>query len=218
MPRLSGDVRITGVINDQEFSASGDAAGDPDTGEYEVRLEYEHVPEGWHPLMYTDVKVSLLFHREEGRGKNFLTLADGRYTSAGTIDLGGGNILRNNTMIELLDERTFRAVYVMYGTAQTGELTRMHHFEETMLPLGPGRVAALALARWERKDGSELDALFSTRYQWSGGGQLAHPQFRKLEAEPSFDGKTFRSSYRGFIKHLPAAVEEGGPYIGHLIG
>jgi hypothetical protein len=208
MPQLSGEVRITGVINDQEFSASGDAAGDPDTGEYEVRLEYERVPKGWHPLMYTDVKVSLLFHRQEGRGKNFHTLADGRYTSAGTIDLGGGNLLRNNTVIELLDDRSFRAVYVMYGTAQTGELARMQSFEETMLPFGPGRIAALAVARWERTDGSELDALFSTRYEWDGDGHLEHPQFRKLEAEPSFDGTTFRSQYRGFIKDLPAVNDK----------
>jgi len=201
MATLTGDVRITGVINDQEFSADGTATGDPDTGEYEVQLDYERVPAGWHPLMYTDVKVSLLFHREEGDGKNFLTLAGGRYTSAGSIDLGDGYVLRNNTMIELLDKHSFRAVYVMYGTAVTGELTGFDEFEETMLPLGPGKIAALAIARWPRADGTSLDAMFSTRYQLANGGRLHRPQFRKMEAEPSFDGRSFRSRYRGFIRH-----------------
>jgi hypothetical protein len=64
------------------------------------------------------------------------------------------------------------------------------------------------VARWERTDGSELDALFSTRYEWDGDGQFEHPQFRKLEADPSFDGTTFKSRYQGFIKHLPAAEDE----------
>src|SRR6266487_4292281 len=104
---LSGTVRITGVINDDEFAAEGEASGNPETGEYAVELRYERVPRDWHPLLYTDVKVSLLFHREEGHGQNFLSLANGKYRSAGTIDLGQGNVLRNNTVITLLDERRF---------------------------------------------------------------------------------------------------------------
>ncbi|GHF33185.1 hypothetical protein GCM10017776_59610 [Streptomyces griseoluteus] len=34
--QMSGDVRITGVINDEEFAAEGQASGDPTTGVYEV--------------------------------------------------------------------------------------------------------------------------------------------------------------------------------------
>src|SRR6266540_2593677 len=74
---LSGEVRITGVINDEEFSAEGEASGNPTTGEYRVTLNYKHIPRGWHPLMYTDVKVSLLFLKEEGSAVNFLTLCGG---------------------------------------------------------------------------------------------------------------------------------------------
>ncbi len=216
--RLSGEVRITGVINDEEFSASGEASGSPSTGEYTVRLDYASIPRGWHPHMYTDVKVSLLFLREEGNGKNFLSLAGGKYTSAGTIDLGDGNVLRNNTVIELLDERTFRAVYVMYGTAQVGELGPMEYFEETMLPWGPGRIAALGLARWTRPDGQPIDALFSTRYNFDERHRLDRPQFRRIEAKPRMEARTFAASYTGFVQHLPRHIEEGGPYIGHLIG
>ncbi|GHF33193.1 hypothetical protein E5082_31910 [Streptomyces griseoluteus] len=80
--------------------------------------------------MYTDVKVSLLFHREEVEGKNLLSLANGTYRTAGTIDLGSGNVLRNNTVIQLVNEDRFNAVYVMNGTAQTGELENIEFFEE----------------------------------------------------------------------------------------
>jgi hypothetical protein len=214
---LSGKVRITGVINDEEFAAEGDASGNPSTGEYRVRLEYQHVPKGWHPLMYTDVKVSLLFLREEGEGQNFLSLAGGKFTSAGTIDLGDGNVLRNNTNIQLIDERTFSAVYVMYGTAQIGELTDMTYFEETMLPWGPGRIAALGLARWHARDGRDIDALFSTRYAFDGRNQLKRPQMRRIEASAKMERMTFASTYEGIVRSLPRAVEEGGPYVGHLI-
>lgn len=213
---LSGEVRVTGVINDEEFAAEGQAFGNPETGEYEVQLEYNHIPRDWDPLMYSDVKVSLLFHRQEGQGRNLLTLADGRYTSAGTIDFGMGNVLRNNTVIETSGD-TFRAVYVMYGTARIGALRRMVHFEETMLPYGEGRIAALALARWETETGEPLDALFSTRYELGNGARLRRAQVRVMEAEPTVDGTTFRSTYRGSIRHLPAVVEDREAYIGHLI-
>jgi hypothetical protein len=83
---------ISGNVKDEEFSAAGEAAGSPETGEFRVRLDYRHVPSGWHPHMYPDVKVSLLFLREEDGGQNFLTLAGGQYTSAGTIDVGDCNV------------------------------------------------------------------------------------------------------------------------------
>lgn len=215
--QISGEVRITGVINDEEFSAEGDASGDPSTGEYRVRLEYAHIPTGWHPLMYTDVKVSLLFLKEEEHGRNFLNLTGGSYTSAGTIDFGDGHVLRNNTNIRLLDQRTFRAVYVMYGTARMDELVGMEYFEETMLPFGPGRIAALAIARWNTRSGQPLDAIFSTRYNFDPKYRLDRPQMRRIEAKPSLDRMTFSSTYTGRVRHLPRLIEEGGPYIGHLI-
>lgn len=215
--KLSGDVRITGIINDEEFSASGEASGDSSTGEYTVRLEYAHIPKGWHPIMYTDVKVSLLFLREQDQGQNFLTLTGGRYTSAGTIDLGGGNILRNNTVIKLIDETHFTAVYVMHGTAQTGELSTMEHFEETMLPWGPGRIAALGIARWKTVHGKQIDGLFSTRYMFDEKYRLGRPQVRRIEAKPSLREMTFGSTYTSFVRALPRLIEDGGPYIGHLI-
>lgn len=224
---LFGEVRVTGVINDEEFAASGEASGDPESGEYDVRLDYENVPNDWDPLMYTDVKVSLLFHREEEGGRNFLTLANGTYRSAGTIDLGDGNVLRNNTVIELLGDNRFRAVYVMYGTAKTGPLEGIEFFEETMLPFGPGRVAALALARWRKEGGEDLDALFSTRYEFDHSNRLDRPQFRRLEAAPTFEATAkeqerakagcFSCRYQGLIRALPPAVDERGAYIGHLI-
>jgi hypothetical protein len=221
---LSGEIRVTGVINEDEFAAAGEAHGNPETGEYEVTLEYETVPRDWDPLMYSDVKVSLLFHREEDGGQNFLSLADGRYRSAGTIDLGDGNVLRNNTVIEVLEPTVFRAVYVMYGTARTGRLTGIEHFEETMLPFGPGRVAAIAVARWRKEDGEPLDALFSTRYEFENGAALKRPQMRRMDAEPTFETKgdnargrlrhgTFRSRYNGVTRRLPPVVDEGGPYM-----
>jgi hypothetical protein len=221
-PRISGEelagtVRITGVINDSEFWAEGEASGNPSTGEYKVHLDYKSVPPGWDPLMYTDVKVSLLFLKEEGKAQNFLRLANGNYTSAGTIDLGDGNVLRNNTRISLLDKRTFVAVYVMYGTAHTGELSSMEFFEETLLPFGKGRIAALGLARWKRPDGTDLDAMFSTQYYLENGSQLAHPQVRRIEAKPNFQEGRFASTYVGKVRLLPRIIEEGGPYIGHLI-
>lgn len=214
---LHGEVRITGIINDEEFAAEGEAEGSPETGEYSVRLAYERVPTGWHPLMYTDVKVSLLFLREEKGGQNFLTLAGGSYRSAGSIDLGEGNLLRNNTDIRMIGNDTFRAVYVMHGTAHTGELTGMDYFEETMLPFGDGKVAALALARWSRREGDPVEAIFSTRYMFDSGRQLEHPQFRRVEAQPSFTDMVFESRYQAYVAELPRDVEAQGRYIGHLI-
>ena len=214
---LSGNVRITGVINDEEFSAEGDASGSPSTGEYKVTLNYKNIPKGWNAFMYTDVKVSLLFLKEDGKSQNFLTLTGGTYKSAGAIDLGGGNFLRNNTDIRLLNDSTFVAVYVMYGTAHLPELTGMSFFEETMLPFGPGRIAALGLARWPAADGSAVDAMFSTQYFFDSKRQLMRPQIRRIEARPSFKKGTFSSTYNGIVNVLPRMVEEGGPYIGHLI-
>lgn len=214
---VSGDVRISGVINDVEFSAAGEASGDAATGEYRVELRYAGIPKDWHPFMYTDVKVSLLFLREEENGKNFHTLADGIYTSAGTIDLGGGNVLRNNTVIRMVDANTFTAVYVMYGTARMDELVSMEYFEETMLPWGPGRVAALGIAQWKTQQGDSVDALFSTRYHFDPQYRLDRPQVRRIEAKPALNGTTFSSTYRAFVRPLPRIIEEGGPYIGNLI-
>lgn len=219
MSKLSGSVRITGVINDDEFWAEGEAVGDPESGEYTVRLEYERVPRGWDPLLYTDVKVSLLFHREEQEGRNLLSVTGGSYRTSGSIDLGNGNLLRNNTMIEMVDDETFRAVYVMYGTAQTGKLQDIEFFEETMIPFGKGKIAALALARWKTTDGKDLDAIFSTKYVLSNEeAALEGAQFRRMEAHPTFDGRTFQCSYNGYIQNLPRFVEKKGAYIGHLIG
>jgi hypothetical protein len=212
---MSGDIRITGAINDEEFSAQGSASGNPSTGEYKVRLDYTNIPKGWHPFMYTDVKVSLLFLREEDGGTNFLNLTAGTYKSAGTIDLGDGNILRNNTNIKRTGSNTFVAVYVMNGTAHIDELVGMDYFEETMLPFGPGRIASLAIAQWKTKR-KPVEALFSTRYLFEEKYRLDRAQFRRIEATPQFDGKSFTCTYKAFVKALPK-VEEGGPYIGHLI-
>jgi hypothetical protein len=41
----------------------------------------------------------------------------------------------------------------MYGTPQLGELGELEHFEETMLPMGPGRVAALAVLAGSAPEG-----------------------------------------------------------------
>lgn len=64
---LSGKVRITGVINDEKFEAEGEAEGNPGTGEFSLQLNYSHVPKNWHPIMYSDPKVGLLFLRPTRR-------------------------------------------------------------------------------------------------------------------------------------------------------
>jgi hypothetical protein len=217
--QLSGTVFISGVINDCEFSADGHASGDADSGQYTVELNYKTVPAGWDPLMYTDVKVSLLFLKEEQGATNFLSLTGGKYTSSGSIDFGDGNYLRNNTTIEVVDGNKIRAVYVMYGTAKTGRLSSMEFFEETLLPFGPGRIAALAVARWKTADGKPLDAIFSTRYDFDKKHSLKQSQVRRIEARPSFDKLTsrFSSTYQGRVLPIPNLVNRAGPYIGHLI-
>jgi Green fluorescent protein len=210
--QLSGTVFISGVINDCEFSADGEASGDPATGDYKVHLDYKSVPKGWDPLMYTDVKVSLVFLKEEGGGKNFLAVTGGRYTSAGSIDFDDGNYLRNHTTIEVEGNR-IKAVYVMHGSAKTGALATMEFFEETMIPFGPGRIAAVGLARWKAHSGELLDAIFSTRYDFDKKFSLAVPQVRRIEAQPTFDksSRRFSSSYRGKVAALPGAVRLGVP-------
>lgn len=214
---ISGDVRISGAINDVEFSAEGEASGNPATGEYSVTLRYNQIPDGWHPLMYTDVKVSLLFLREERGAKNFLSIAKGTYRSAGHIDFGEGNVLSNHTSIRMIDAKRFSAVYVMNGRAHTGELTGMDFFEETMLPFGSGKIAALAIARWTRRDGSKLDAIFSTRYTFDPKYSLDRAQVRRIEAKPTLKANVFSSEYTAFVRQLPRGADDGGPYIGHLI-
>jgi hypothetical protein len=217
MAKLSGEVRITGVINDEEFSAAGEASGDTSTGDFRVKLEYTHIPKGWHPLMYMDVKVGLLFLREEGQGQNLLSLADGSYTSAATIDLGDGNIVRNNAVIKRTGETVFIANYAMFGTAHISELVSMEHFEETMLPLGSGRIGALGLTRWKTADGKVVDGLSMTKYKFDEKRQLGRPQVRKLEAKPTVRGMTVETHYTSFVRHLPRPIEDAGPYIGFLI-
>jgi hypothetical protein len=215
---ITGKVKVTGVINDEEFAATGEVAGDPEAGRFRARLAYEHVPANWHPIMYTDVKAGLLFYREVGLGQNFLSLADGTYTAAGHIDLGGGALLRNHAVIELLDEHTFRAAYVMHGIAPTGPLAALEHFEETMIPMGPGRVGAVAFARWKREDGSDLDAMFSTRFDFPNKATLAGSQLRTIVASPRFEfdetgsdlrrGGTFTCEYDAVVRDLPTVPED----------
>ena len=214
---LNGKVRIVGVINDEEFAADGDVSGNPSTGEFRVRLDYNHIPAGWHPHMYIDVKVGLLFLREEDGGQNFLTLSKGKYRSTGSIDLGGGFSIRNNAEIAMRDEHSFIANYAMFGVAHLGELAELEHFEETMLPMGPGQIAAIALARWKRPGAEPVDAVFATRYRLSEPITLGAVQVRRLHAEPSVRGKRFECTYTAFVRALPHLVETGGPYIGHLI-
>jgi hypothetical protein len=216
---ITGKVRVTGVINDEEFAAVGEVAGDPETGRFRARLDYEHVPVGWHPIMYTDVKAGLLFYREEGLGQNFLSLAGGTYTAAGHIDLGQGDLLRNHAVIELLDDHTFRAAYVMHGTARTGPLTTLEHFEETMIPMGPGHVGAVAFARWKKQDGRDLDAMLATRFDFPNGAILPGAQRRRLSASPRFEphesaegtmrrGGTFTCEYDALVRDLPSVAAE----------
>ena len=215
---ISGDVRISGVINDEEFTASGNASGNPDTGEFQVMLNYENIPKGWHPFMYVDIKASLLFLREEAKGQNFLSLNGGVYRSAGTIQFGDGNILHNHTNIRMLNDRKFTAVYYMQGTAHTGRILGLEYFEETMLPMGNGNIAALAIAKWKSENQKPLTAMLATRYIFDEKKSLKQPQFRRIEAKPKLDKNVFSCTYIGYVKPLPRVVEKGGAYIGHLIG
>lgn len=218
MSKLTGRVRISGVINDDEFRAQGEAAGDPETGEYQVHLEYEQVPRDWDPILYTDAKVGLLFQKEDDNSKNMHSLTDGNFLASGIIDLGRGNFLRNNASIKMLDNETFVADYVMHGTAKTGVLNNIDFFEETMVPFGDGVIAGMALARWKTADGNNLDAIFSTRYTLDNKSQtLTGPQLRRLDAHPRCNGSVFDCDYRGQLQALPRLVERQAPYIGHLI-
>lgn len=218
MVQITGNVRISGVINDVEFSASGSATGDPSAGRYKVSLKYSEIPKGWHPLMYADPKVGLLFLKEQDGGENFQSVTGGRYTSAGTIDLGDGNLLRNNADIRMLTGNRFIANYVMSGTAHIDRLIALEFFEETMLPLGPGRAVGLAIARWKTRGGKPLDGLFSNRYSFDPRRRLARPQVRRIEAKPTMRGMSFSLANVGSVRALPRLVERKGPYIGNLIG
>jgi hypothetical protein len=215
---MQGEVHISGVINDEEFSAHGEASGNPQTGEYRLELRYSSIPKGWHPFLYTDPKVGLLFLREEEQGRNLLTLARGIYTASTTIDLGEGNLLRNNAVIRMVDANRFVASYAMYGTSRIEALIGMDYLEETMLPMGPGRIAALAIARWSTADGGKIDAILSTRYTFDVQHRLDRPQIRRIEVQPDLQANTFTARFTGSARSLPRLIEEGGPYIGHLIG
>ena len=217
--KIKGAVKISGVINDEEFSAKGEASGNPETGEFMVRLDYTNFPKGWHPFMYMDVKVGLLFLKEICEGQNLLSLAEGNYTAAGSIDLGNGNMVRNHARIKMLDKDTFNAVYLMHGIAHTGELLAMEYFEETMLPMDNGVVAALGIARWKTKEGKPLDAMLSTKYNFDPKLRLKRAQFRRIEATPKLEGMSFTCTYKGFVQDLPRPeIHDKGAYIGHLIG
>jgi len=215
--RISGSVHITGIINAHEFSAHGTASGDPATGDYRLSLEYDEIPPGWHPFAYVDPKVGLLFHREEDGGRNLLSLADGTYRSAGTLDLGEGNFLHNNAHIRMTGATTFEASYMMFGTAHLHELAAVDYFEETMLPMGPGRLGGLALTRWSGRNKEVIDGFLATRYQMASKRGLDRPQLRRFEAKPSLKGNVFTCEFNGYVRALPRMVEAGGPYIGNLI-
>ncbi|GHF33202.1 hypothetical protein E5082_31915 [Streptomyces griseoluteus] len=87
-----------------------------------------------------------------------------------------------------------------------------------MLSFDSGNIAALAVARWRKSDGSNLDAIFSTRYKLADArAALPRPQFRRMEAQPSFDGKRFHCAYNGYIQELPLAVEGDGLCTGNTV-
>lgn len=192
---LTAEIRITGAINDEEFGATGNATGDPQTGKWHLRLDYSNFPANWHPFLYVDAKVGLLYYREHEGGKNMLSLAGGSFRASSTIDLGHGFILHNNAEIKRVTQTHFRASYLMYGTIRTFELTEVESFQEIMVPVGPGRVAGLALARW-RGGVEKLEAIMSTRYDFEPVGSLDQTQLRVLTAEPSLTGRTVEIGYR----------------------
>jgi hypothetical protein len=195
---LTADIRITGAINDEEFAATGQASGDPGTGEWRLQLDYSHFPANWHPFLYIDAKIGMLFINERDEGKNMLSLADGSFRASTTIDLGSGFLLRNNALIEKVGDERYRASYLMHGTTRIFELTEVESFEEVMVPLGPGRVAGLAVARW--KGGLEtLEAVMSTRYTFDTARTLDAVQVRRFDAKPRLSGRTFTSEYHAEV-------------------
>jgi hypothetical protein len=192
---LTAEIKITGAINDEEFGATGSASGDPQTGQWHLRLDYSNFPANWHPFLYVDAKVGLIYYREHEGGRNMLSLSDGSFRASSTIDLGHGFILRNNAEIKKVSQTHFRASYLMYGTIRTFELTEIESFQEIMVPAGPGRVAGLALARW-RGGVEKLEAIQSTRYDFETARTLDQTQLRVLTAEPSLSRHTVEIDYR----------------------
>lgn len=189
------------------------ALSDPTMGGTALaRSSYGSVSIARDPLMYTDVKVSLLFHREEDGAKNLLTLSGGNFRTSGTIDLGGGNLLRNHSVIQM-EAGSFKAAYIMAGTAHTGALSTLEYFEETMFPFGPGRIASVAVARWSRQDGPPLDALFSSRYEWDGDATLDEPQTRQFRSHARLDGLSFGSRYEGVVRRFTGTAQQPNPFV-----
>lgn len=199
---LTAEITIAGAINDEEFRASGEAAGDPGSGEWRLRLDYTNIPNHWHPFLYIDAKVGLLFIKELGGGQNMLTLADGSYRASSSIDFGAGNLVRNNAVIERKDNSTFRAAYLMHGTVRAFDLHEVLTFDEVMVPVGPGRVAGVAIGRWKGLE--TLEAVMSTRYIFDVARTLDQVQVRRFDCEPTLQGNTFECLYRAEVGVLGA--------------
>jgi hypothetical protein len=205
---LTADIRITGAINDEEFAATGEASGDPTTGEWRLQLDYSHFPANWHPFLYIDAKIGLLFVKEHEGCKNLLSLADGAFRASTTIDFGGGYLLRNNALIERLSDEHFRASYLMHGTTRVPELMSVESFEEVMVPLGDGRIAGMAVARW-RGEREAVEAVMCTRYSYDTLRGLDRMQLRRFEAKPALADMTFSADYHaevGPVMPVPESV------------
>jgi hypothetical protein len=203
---LTAEIRITGAINDEEFAATGEASGDPATGEWRLQLDYSHFPADWHPFLYVDAKIGLLFVKEHAGGKNLLSLADGAFRASTTIDFGGGSLLRNNALIERLSDEHFRASYLMHGTTRVPKLTSVESFEEVMVPLGDGRVAGMAIARWKGERDS-VEAVMSTRYSYDTLRGLEHMQLRRFDVKPQLTDMTFSADYRAEVSPITRMPE-----------
>jgi hypothetical protein len=200
--RIKADV--FGCINDDKFSARGDGTVDPATGRATIRLTYSRIPQHWSPLNYSDPLVLLAGYREDQRGLNFLSLAQGGYSAVATIDFGAGLALRKTATINWEGD-VVNAWYCLHGSARCPGLVSADPYEEYMHPDGDGKIIAVGSARWRTSGGEIIEALVSSRYTFTEHPNvLKVPQVRRFQVTSSVsaDGLVFTGDYETSVTAL----------------
>jgi hypothetical protein len=75
-----------------------------------------------------------------------------------------------------------------------------------MLPFGPGKIAAMSIARWKTKGNTTLDAVISTVYTFEEKDTLNLAQVRRFDATPKLENNSFSCTYKSVVKGLPDEI------------
>ena len=206
------EVDIIGVINDTKFKAKG--TGSAKSGTVSLRLDYSEVPEGWHPLVYSDPLINLSYLKEINDARCLGMLTDTKYRAERVFDFGKGYQLRSLAQISKRNNVAVGA-YSMTGTVRVPNLIDVEPFEEVMIPSGPGTALGIGMLRFKTENKEIIEAVASTRYFFDQGLRIPFTQIRRTESICKADKGKFDGKFKVTVQPMPN-IHKDGPYLGHF--